>query len=316
VDSFDEREVERAQQDSWLRVSGARIVGRSPEQFAGLIVDALSKRIDRPRARLGVNGSKMPVSIGLVLGREVELVDVSLAMEMARVAKDALEIEWMAKACEIAEAGFQSMLSAVEVGMTELELAALAEYEMSRLGADYFWAGRTMVMTGPDAVCTLGTDSSTHRKVERGHLVHVDIFPSCHGYMADMARTIVMGSPTQEQLELIDANYRAFENAIGALKEGRRVKEIGQAAFQDMDAKYRDVMLGPGHGIGLNDDLYPRLAAASLGDVVLENGMAISIEIATMVPGLGGVRFEDNFIVNGHSPIRLSKAERLVVKEV
>ena len=75
-------------------------------------------------------------------------------------------------------------------------------------------------------------------------------------------------------------------------------------------------MLGPGHGLGLNDDLFPRLGSEAMGDIVLENGMAISIEVATMVPGVGGVRYEDNFVVNGSSPTRLSKAEKIVSKDI
>ena len=66
------------------------------------------------------------------------------------------------------------------------------------------------------------------------------------------------------------------------------------------------------HRWHLNDDLIPYLGRASDAEMILEDGMAISIEIATMIPGVGGVRYEDNFIVRGADPLRLSKAEKLV----
>jgi Xaa-Pro aminopeptidase len=316
VDSFDVREVERAEKDAWVTVAGGRIVGSTPETFAKMAVDAVRERTAAGRPRIGVNGRKVNLVVASALARSADVVDAAVAIERARIVKDADEIAWMTKACQIAEAGFQTMLSGVREGIMERELAAMAEYEMTQRGADYFWAGLTMVMTGPDAVCTLGTDSSTDRKIAKGHLVHVDIFPSCHGYMADMARTMVTGQPTKEQRELIEVNYRAFEGAIGALKAGNKVGQIKEAAFRDVPAKYQGLVLGPGHGIGLNDDLIPYLGRASDADRVLEDGMAISIEIATMIPGVGGVRYEDNFVVRGADPLRLSKAEKLVVVEL
>jgi Xaa-Pro aminopeptidase len=313
--SVDRFEIERAQGESWLKeVEPALIIGYLPQDYAALILQALRARVTSPRPRLGVNGRRALAAVTLQLAGAVELVDVGLELERVRVAKDALEIEAIGQACRIAEAGVQAIVSSIKVGISELELALLAEYEMSKRGAEYFWAGRTMVMTGPTAVSTVGSDSSrSDRRVAAGDLVHIDIFPSYQGYMSDIARTLVVGRPTPAQQEVVDVTFNAFERAVSCLKAGVKLKDLKGATFARANqTKYRELIFGPGHGIGLNEDLYPRLRPDRNGEIVFEDGMAIAIEVYTMVPGVGGVRYEDNFIVRGDDPLRLTKAERLI----
>ena len=56
---------------------------------------------------------------------------------------------------------------------------------------------------------------------------------------------------------------------------------------------------GTGHGLGLEVHEEPRIAtrSARLPDVVVEPGMVFTIEPGAYVPGLGGVRIEDDVLV-------------------
>jgi Xaa-Pro aminopeptidase len=312
----DRLEADRAHKDSWLPVEQAPILGLSPEGFTDLIMDALGKSVSRPGMRLGVNGKRLHGSVALALAQRADLVDLSTAIEVTRLVKDQMELQLITRAGQIAEAGVQAVISSIQEGMTEIELAAVSQYAMLKEGAEYFWWYPYLAMSGPDAVSFNGGGSPSHRKIIQGDLVHVDICPSYQGYNADIARTVVMGSPTKEQLQVLDVTYTAFEKAVGALRAGNRVGDILDAFHSVVDGTdYKECFMGPGHGMGINDDCYPFFNADNAG-FVFRNGMYMSVEVGAMVPGLGGVRYEDNFIVNGPTPTRLTRAERLVSIQV
>jgi Xaa-Pro aminopeptidase len=313
VDSF---EVERARKDSWLELEDAPILGLPVENFSRSVIDVVRKRVSRPNLRLGVNGKRLHGSVALALTQMVEIVDLSLAIEKARLVKDQMEIELITRACQIAEAGAKAVMASIQEGMTEIELAALSQYEMLKQGAEYFWWYPFLAMTGPDAISFNGGGSPSGRRISRGDLVHVDICPSYRGYNADIARTLVMGPPTNEQQVILDITYKAFERAISALAEGNRVGDVLDRFHSVVAGSgFEGCFMGPGHGMGVNDDCYPFFNNEN-ADFVFRNGMYMSIEVGAMVPGIGGVRYEDNFIVNGPIPIRLTQADRVVSIEV
>ena len=68
-----------------------------------------------------------------------------------------------------------------------------------------------------------------------------------------------------------------------------------------------------GHGIGLEIHEAPGLAFRS--DTVLEPGMAVTVEPGIYIPGVGGVRIEDDIIVTseGNEVITKSPKELIIL---
>ena len=108
------------------------------------------------------------------------------------------------------------------------------------------------VASGPRTA--LDNPRATARRLERGDLVLVDLYPLLDGYVADLTRSFVVGTPTALQRE----RHAALEAALGAaeacLRPGASVSGIDDAIRAALRAAggYETTMgHHSGHGIGL-----------------------------------------------------------------
>lgn len=97
--------------------------------------------------------------------------DTSLTLDRLRQVKDADEIALIRRACAIADAAFVHILTYIEPGMTELEVAAEMEHFMQREGSERP-AFQTIVASGVRGSLPHGVASE--KKIARGELVTMD----------------------------------------------------------------------------------------------------------------------------------------------
>ncbi len=129
-----------------------------------------------------------------------------------------------------------------------------------------------------------------------------DIFPRHRrsGYFADMTRTYVKGTPSDQLQAMYDAVVMAQIHAINKVSPG--------AAFSDSHNACADLFLeygfhvgdqgfthGTGHGLGIDIHEAPYVNASSKS--VFEPGHVVTIEPGLYYPELGGVRIEDVVVV-------------------
>ncbi|MBN9518521.1 M24 family metallopeptidase [bacterium] len=102
----------------------------------------------------------------------------------------------------------------------------------------------------------------------------------------------------------------AQDAAIAALRHGVAAKDVDTAARKSLTAAgYGEYFThGLGHGIGLEIHEAPRIRANSAD--VLEAGMVVTLEPAVYIPGWGGVRIEDDFLVTRDGCQRLTTLPR------
>ncbi|WP_047151384.1 M24 family metallopeptidase [Aneurinibacillus tyrosinisolvens] len=225
---------------------------------------------------------------------EASFTDIGRHISLLRNRKTAGEAAKIREAIRLIEDVLQEGLTRVKPGVTEIELVAELEYVMKKKGAD-FPAFSTMVLAGANSALPHGVPGMT--TVQEGQFLLFDLGVFKNGYCSDITRTFVLGEPTAEMEKIYDTVLRAEEAAIQAVRTGRPLAEVDRAA--------RELIAGEGygpyfthrtgHGMGLEVHEYPSVHGENQDPIV--SGMVFTIEPGIYVPGVGGVRIEDDIFV-------------------
>ncbi len=280
---------------------------------AGAIAAARAK-LGLDRARTGVEGRRMRFLEVELLGGSARLGNADAVFATLRMRKDAGEIVAMRRAALIAEAALRATLPKLEVGeTTEKDLASELTLALLAAGSDPELPFSPFAATGANGANPHAV--SGDRAVERGHLLTLDWGAAHLGYFSDITRTYhVAGAPLPDSLE------RAYDAVRAANEAGRRAVRPG-APGQDVDRAARAAIaeagLGEffthrtGHGLGLEGHEEPDMKEGSL--VPLEPGMTFTVEPGVYLPGLGGVRIEDDMVVTQNGGECLTTLDRSLV---
>ena len=213
-----------------------------------------------------------------------------------RAIKDDTEVAIIRKAIRIQQAALEAVMPTITPGLTELEVCARLEYEMKSRGS-----------TGPafDTIVAAAANSSRPHyhpgkpKTRRNQVLLIDFGATVDGYRSDMTRVLALGRWPRELREVYGVVLRAHRAAARALEPG--------ALCADIDAIARDVIARAGygdkfgqslgHGLGMDVHEQPSLAQRAGPRDVLEVGHVVTIEPGIYLPGLGGIRLEDDYLV-------------------
>jgi len=221
--------------------------------------------------------------------------------------KEPDELKSVRKAIRIAEASFVAMRETIRIGDTELALAARLEYEMKCRGSASP-AFPTIVAEGPNAA--LPHAHPGRRKVKRGSAILFDWGARIDGYCSDLTRMVFVGSIPPRIGGVYEVVLAAQLKAIAAVCSGARLCDVDAAARLSIrEAGYvREFNHALGHGLGLDVHESPRVSWQSRAG--LETGCVVTVEPGVYLPGVGGVRIEDDVLVTERGrrvPSRLDK---------
>ena len=222
----------------------------------------------------------------------VTLENVDEAFSTAMMVKNEWELDNIAKACEIAEDALNELLHEIKVGMTEMEVAALLEYKMRKLGAEGL-SFPTIVAFGAHAA--VPHHETGLEKLQFGDAVLIDFGCKVNGYCSDITRTFLFGD---------DGKHEDFKKAYASVLKAHNLaqeKITAGMTGKEADAIARDSLKTDGygelfthslgHGIGLN--VHEKPGVSPRGEIVLENGMVFSDEPGVYEAGQYGIRIED-----------------------
>jgi Xaa-Pro aminopeptidase len=240
-----------------------------------------------------------------------ELVPVSGLVEKLRLIKTDAEIKILKVAADIADAAFTHILDFIRPGKTELEVANEMEFFMRKAGATSS-SFDTIVASGLRSALPHGV--ATEKVIEKGDFVTLDYGAYYKGYVSDITRTIAVGEPDAKLKEIYEIVLEAQRRGMAGFKPGMTGKEADALTRDYITEKGYGEYFGhsTGHGIGLEVHEGPAVSVRS--EVVLEPGMIVTCEPGIYIPGLGGVRIEDDTMITiDHNEALTHSAKELII---
>ncbi|HUR68495.1 MAG TPA: Xaa-Pro peptidase family protein [Candidatus Thermoplasmatota archaeon] len=260
--------------------------------------------------RVGLNYGELITSDWLAIKEalpQAEFIDVTKPLADARAVKDATELARMKRAARIVSEVADAIPAMLRDGLKEYELAAEIVYGMQKRGA-----------TGPSFDTIVGFKEGSAEPhyaphdvpLRKGEFVLCDFGAYYQKYASDLTRTFAWGQPTKEMRDMYETCLRAHGAALAAVKAGAKGGDVHNAAAAIIDSspwKGRFIH-SVGHSLGLavhdGPALHPRM------DWTLEENMVVTIEPGIYVPGIGGVRIEDDIVVTRSGFDLLTHAKR------
>ena len=279
------------------------------EGYEGAFRSAM-ERLGAQGAVIGVEGLFMRFFEGEVIRQSAPsatVVDATTPLAELRLRKDADEIASLRRAIDISERALQAMLDEVEVGMSEIEAAAILEDQIRALGGDGLSFG-TILHAGANS--PLPHSGPLDYRIQRGDPLIVDFGARYNGYCADITRTVFVSEASAEQRAFYEIVQKANEAGRQAARPGVTCESVDVAARQVfIEAGYEHLIRHrTGHGLGLEAHEAPYIVMGN--QQVLEPGMVFTIEPGIYRMGDIGVRIEDNMLITEDGAESLSTFPR------
>jgi Xaa-Pro aminopeptidase len=262
----------------WLEAAGVKRCGFDAAHTTVAALETMRKTLSA-KVRRG-----MFVAVGSMVAR-------------LREVKDADELKVIRAAARVGCDLFDGMLTYMEAGLAENEVAATLEYAARLAGAEGM-SFDTIVASGERSALPHG--HATSAKLPKQGFVTLDFGVILDGYCSDMTRTVHMGKALPGERDVYDSVLEAQEAAVAAVAPGVTAGEVDEAARSVLRRVKLDKYFShsTGHGVGLEIHEGPRLAAKQTQ--MLEQGMVITIEPGVYMPGRFGLRIEDMVLVTAN----------------
>ncbi|MBQ2943673.1 MAG: type I methionyl aminopeptidase [Ruminococcus sp.] len=200
------------------------------------------------------------------------------------VIKSPREISLMREACRISANALKLAGTAVEPGVSTLEIDTLIQKYIEKEGAIASFLGYNGF---PKSSCISVNNVVIHGIpnknciLKAGDIVSIDVGAFFEGYHGDNAYTYPCGEISKEAQALLDATRESLYEGIKAAQAGNRVGDIGHAVQSYVEARsYSVVRDFVGHGVGAKlheEPSVPNYGTPGRG-VRLIPGMTIAIE--------------------------------------
>lgn len=236
----------------------------------------------------------------LISADEYTIVPTLNVVEKIREIKTEKELVQIRKAVEIIEQTFEYLTKTIKVGMSEQEVARLALAHVQHLGGSGM-SFETIVASGKRSSLPHGVASE--KLIEHGDIVTLDFGAYYENYVSDMTRTFFVGEAKNEKLiEIYNIVREAKQLAIAAIKPGVTTASIDKIARDYITSHGYGEFFGHGTGHGIGIDIHEAPRVSQQDSTILEPGMVITVEPGIYLPGIGGVRIEDDILVTktGH----------------
>ena len=231
-----------------------------------------------------------------------KLVDGSGVFEELRLVKSPEEILRMKRAIEITEDSIASTFDRLQPGMRDRDVAKIVAEEHAKRGIE----GGGLVQFGPQSALPHGGTIGTRLAPQM--IVLIDAGGEFQGYTSDITRTRWFGdAPPARFREVYNLVHEAQDAAMAKVRPGVPAQEIDRAARAVITkggyGQYFTHRLG--HGMGMDGHEPTWMVEGNTKE--LAPGYVFSVEPGIYMPGMWGVRIEDDYMCTASGGELLSR---------
>lgn len=202
--------------------------GRWRIDFAGSIIQRI-KELGLQKSTIGITPMRwMSADVFLSLREqlpEAKLIDASDLIRQIRMIKSSLEMEFIRKAGECADKGFEAMLNVARPGVKGAELAAVCESAMVINGAEL---GSFLLLDSGSWQTKTGVlaHGASQKILKQGDIILNEITPSYGGYCVQLCRPISIGTPPDDFMKLYEIHREMYYLVRDKLRSGNKLEDI------------------------------------------------------------------------------------------
>jgi len=157
----------------------------------------------------------------------------------------------------------------------------------------------------PATVCISVNEEIVHgipgkRVINDGDIVSIDLGCTYRGFVADSARTVIVGKQAPDRADLVETARGALEAGIEHVRAGNRLGQVSAAIQEYIESRgFGVVREYVGHGVGRDmheEPQVPNFGPADRGPV-LKKGMVLALEPMVTMGDWRTRQLEDNWTV-------------------
>jgi Xaa-Pro dipeptidase len=211
-----------------------------------------------------------------------------------RMVKDAHELALMRLAADVTWRAYKAAYESLQEGMTQQDFARLVAAAHTKLG----FQGGAGVQVGEFSALPHG--SVQPQVIKPGAILLIDGGCNVEGYVSDISRTFVLGTPTDKMKRVFAINRRAQDAALRTARPGLACETVDAAARRVITEAafgpdYKHFTHRLGHGLGMDGHEWPYLVRGN--KLPMQPGMTFSNEPGIYIEGEFGVRVEDDMVI-------------------
>jgi len=279
--------------------------------LTGAVTAFINEHFGGQSLTLGCDDLRYAAVLERALSGRVKIVDARPLLRRIRAVKTEAEIDLLRKTALINDRAMAAAAAAIRRGGPWSDMVIAYRGVLAREGAKPLGERGMLFNSGPDGAFVLDHEYIEAKRFAAGETVLLDCICEHRLYHADMARTAIVGEPTQRQRQMHHAVIEALSAAEALMVPGKHTADIADVAARvlaehGLNPRWTTLVV---HPIGLEIFDYAEPEHVS-GGWMLEPRMAMNFEVFYRDPQEGGMHLEDTVVVRPGGLETFSRSSR------
>ncbi|WP_234293243.1 M24 family metallopeptidase [Fictibacillus sp. FJAT-27399] len=249
---------------------------------------------------------------------DCKFTDASFLINQVRMIKSETEINYMKIAGNITVNAMKVAIDAIGEGMRESDVAADIYQTLIRGTGEYAgdYPAIIPLLSSGEKVSAPHL-SWTNRRYKRDDIVSIELSGCLHRYHTPLARTIYIGAPSQEYMDIVNVVQEGLNNMLEFIKPGITCAEVAEEwnKVLSQSSVTKESRVGYPIGIGYPPDWGEQTVSIRAGDTsILQKNMTFHVLPGLFQAEIGFVVSESIRITENGCELLTNLSNDLIVK--